>query len=127
MGGAIAPHFVRPPHFVQKKVWGAMGEAKLGGASRTGYRPPLRSPPTSLHSRKGVTSGGIGGTIVPHFVRPPLRCFELRCFELRCFELRCFELRCFELRCFELRCFELRCFELRSFLFFYFVRTPLRS
>ena len=36
-----------PPHFVQKKYGGL-------------------SPPTSLHSRKGVTSGGI---------RPPLRSF----------------------------------------------------
>jgi hypothetical protein len=38
-GGASAP-----PLFAQKKMSGAMGEAKLGGASHTGYRPPLRSP-----------------------------------------------------------------------------------
>jgi hypothetical protein len=30
---------------------GAMGEAKLGGASRTGYRPPLRSPPISFKKK----------------------------------------------------------------------------
>jgi hypothetical protein len=39
-GGGFAPFF----YFVGE----AMGEAKLGGASRTGYRPPLRSPPAGL-------------------------------------------------------------------------------
>jgi hypothetical protein len=38
-----------------------MGEAKLGGASRTGYRPPLRSPPHFVKKKERSKKSGRGG------------------------------------------------------------------
>jgi hypothetical protein len=84
--GRRQPHRLPPPTSLKKKYGGpptslhsrkgvtSLGEAKLGDASRTGYRPPqgctpyrewlcsfflLRSSPTSF---------------APHFVRPPRCC-----------------------------------------------------
>jgi hypothetical protein len=50
-----------------------MGEAKLGGASRTGYRSPLRSPLrfAALPTGSGFAGGGEAGRRKSHRLSPP--------------------------------------------------------